>query len=74
MGADSGETSSVVLTPKTINLIALTITFVWAVSFLADILLGDKYDPSPYVHLIMMALVGSVFTGNLLRRGSTNGD
>lgn len=58
-----------ILPARIINVMAITITFVWAASFLADIIFKDSYDPSPYVHFIMMALVGSAFGRNLLRKG-----
>lgn len=66
-GAGSGLVD---LNPRTVNIIALTITFVWATSFLADIILKEAYDPSPYVHLIMMSLVGSALSRNFLKKGN----
>lgn len=45
---------------KVSNAIAIIITFVWASSFIADILIVE-YSPSPFVHMIMMGLAGAIF-------------
>lgn len=45
---------------KTTTVIAYIITAVWAVSFMADIIL-TSYEPSPYIHAIMMVVAGSMF-------------
>jgi hypothetical protein len=50
---DSQKTFALVL--------AYTITLVWAVSFIADIVLGDAWEPSPYVHLALMGAAGWAF-------------
>lgn len=54
------------LDPRITNLVALVITMVWMASFLADIIVGD-YDPSPFLHMIMMALAGTIFGKSFLR-------
>lgn len=40
--------------------IGVVVTAVWAASFICDIVMS-AYDPSPYIHLTMMAIVGSLF-------------
>ncbi|MGH2374566.1 MAG: hypothetical protein ACRDIC_14750 [bacterium] len=47
--------------------IAILVSVVWAVSFIADILI-PTYDPSPFVHLAMMTVVGAAFSHSVLRR------
>lgn len=39
-------------------IIALTVTGVWAVSFLADIAM-TSYEPSPLIHAIMLTVAGA---------------
>lgn len=43
---------------KLTRIVILAVTVVWVGSFVADILL-PTYDPSPYVHVAMMAVVGA---------------
>lgn len=38
----------------------LTVTGVWASSFVADIIMTG-YSPSPYIHAAMMAIIGALF-------------
>lgn len=45
--------------------IALVVTTVWALSFVADIFITG-YDPSPFIHLAMMTVVGAIFGKNFL--------
>jgi hypothetical protein len=45
---------------KISNVIAIVVTTVWACSFLADIVFKE-YQPSAFVHLAMMAVVGAAF-------------
>ncbi len=52
---------------RTINGIAIVVTAVWAVSFIADIALSS-YEPSPYLHVIMMMVAGAAFGTNIVRR------
>ena len=46
--------------------IAVVVTVVWALSFLADIALGEAYSPSPYVHGMMMVVAGAAFGRSIL--------
>lgn len=59
-----------VMNPKTANLIALVVTAVWAISFLADIAL-KSYNGSPYVHAIMMVVAGAAFSGSLVKKNGS---
>ena len=43
---------------KLTRIVVLAVTIVWIVSFLADIVL-ERYEPSPYIHIAMMAVVGA---------------
>lgn len=52
---------------RVVNAIAIVVTCVWAVSFLADIAM-KTYEPSPYIHVIMMAVAGAAFGGGLIRK------
>lgn len=45
---------------------AVVITMVWMASFLADIVVHN-YDPSPFLHMIMMGLAGAIFGRSFLR-------
>lgn len=47
------------------NGMAVVITAVWALSFVADIFVKE-YDPSPFLHMIMMGLATAVFGANFL--------
>jgi hypothetical protein len=38
--------------------IAITVTVVWAISFLADIVM-TTYEPSPLIHAIMLTVAGA---------------
>ena len=53
---------------KLSNAIAIVVTVVWTVSFVADIVL-KSYDPSPFIHLAMMAVVGAAFGSSVLKGG-----
>lgn len=46
------------------NAIAIVVTAVWTISFLADIALR-KYDPPASVHAIMMIVAGAAFANGL---------
>lgn len=56
-----------IITNKLSNIIAAVVTSVWALSFVADIIMPN-YDPSPFVHLVMMAVVGSAVGTGLLNK------
>jgi uncharacterized membrane protein len=49
------------------NVIAVVVTVVWTASFLADIFM-EEYDPSPFVHLAMMAVVGAAFGTSMFKK------
>jgi hypothetical protein len=53
------------------NIIALVITAVWATSFIADII-SSNYEPSPYIHGIMMLVAGAAFGDSVIRRSRTD--
>lgn len=55
-------------TTRLTNNIAYIVSGVWAISFIADIALLDKYDPNPLVHIVMMGVVGGIFGRNVLRK------
>ena len=42
---------------KLTRIIVIAVTAVWVASFLADVVL-PAYEPSPYTHAAMMAVVG----------------
>lgn len=52
--------------------VGIVVTVIWAASFIADILVKD-YDPSPFVHLAMMTVVGALF-GRQFVKGNGNGN
>lgn len=52
--------------------LASVITLVWAVSFVADLILQDKYDPSPFLHIALMSVAGWAFGPSAL--GKLRGD
>jgi hypothetical protein len=58
---------------RLVRLVVVVVTCVWAVSFIADIVL-DAYEPSPFIHGAMMLIVGGA-TGRyiVLRNGSRDG-
>lgn len=47
--------------------LAVVITAVWAVSFIADLMLVD-YTPSQYIHMIMLAVSGAIFGKSFIGR------
>lgn len=61
-----------IVTHKLAGIIAVVITVVWTVSFLAD-LLEPRYDPPPTVHALMMLVAGAAFAGSVTGR-SRKGD
>lgn len=54
---------------KVSNFIAYTVTVVWALSFIADIALGSKYDPPASIHAVMMVVAGAAFTNSIVKKG-----
>lgn len=45
------------------------VTSVWALSFVADIFI-DSYEPSPFIHMAMMAILGALFGREVLGKGN----
>lgn len=58
---------------RIVNIIACVITAVWAVSFVADIFVKD-YEPSAYIHVIMMTVAGAAFGKTIVLRNGKNGN
>lgn len=52
---------------RIVNAIAIVVTTVWALSFVADVLL-PQYNPNPYIGLIMMSVVGAIFGKGVVDR------
>lgn len=48
--------------------LALTVTFVWATSFVADIIQGEKYEPPIAIHGAMLVVLGSIFGFQLIKK------
>lgn len=48
--------------------IAILVSVVWTVSIIADIFV-QGYDPSPFVHMAMMAVVGAVVSHGFIKGG-----
>lgn len=55
------------LSPGVVNGIASAVTVIWALSFLADIILKD-YSPQANVHMAFMLIVGAVFGSQFVRK------
>lgn len=53
---------------RIVNGIAILVSFVWAVSFIADIVIPG-YDPSPFIHLAMMTVVGAAVGHGFIKNG-----
>lgn len=49
------------------HVVMLTVTFIWAASFVADVAL-DGYAPSPYIHAAMMTILGALFGREIIGR------
>jgi hypothetical protein len=58
---------------RIVNGIAILVSLVWAISFVADILIAG-YDPSPFIHLAMMTIVGAAVGRGFIRNGNGNGN
>lgn len=50
------------------RLVMGVVTGIWALSFIADIAIGD-YSPSPFIHMAMMAILGALFGKEVLGKG-----
>ena len=53
---------------RIVNGIAILVSSVWSVSFIADIVIAG-YDPSPFIHLAMMTVVGAAVGRGFISRG-----
>lgn len=53
---------------RLVNGIAILVSSVWAVSFICDILI-KAYDPSPFIHLAMMTVVGAALGHGFIKGG-----
>lgn len=51
--------------------VGITVTVIWAASFVADIFVRD-YDPSPFLHLAMMTIVGALFGRQFMKSNGVN--
>lgn len=47
------------------NIIALVVTGVWALSFVASAVPGSSYKADPYIHTVMLAVAGGLFASGL---------
>ncbi len=56
------------VSPAVANGIAIVVTLVWAVSFVADIIPSANYDPPTAIHAAFMVVVGSIFGVQLFSR------
>lgn len=54
------------LSPKVVNAIALVVTIVWAITFMADIAL-EAYNPPGGIHAALMLVLGGVFGSQLVK-------
>lgn len=54
------------------TVLGLVVAVVWAVVFLADIVLAS-YEAAPEVNLVMMVVVGGVFAVGVVKRGPNGG-
>lgn len=59
------------LNGKSRRTVMYVVTSVWAASFLADIFI-DTYEPSPFIHMAMMSILGAIFGREIL--GKENDD
>jgi hypothetical protein len=55
------------LSQQVVNAVAIVVTAVWGVSFIADILVPD-YTPPTNVHMALMVVLGGVFGSQFVRR------
>lgn len=55
------------LSPGVVNAIAAVVTGMWALSFVADIVIAD-YTPPTNIHVAFMLIVGAVFGSQFVRR------
>lgn len=60
-----------VLPPALTATIAGVVTVVWAVSFIADVF-NPNYDPNPFIHFIMLTVVGAALGHSVMKNGRNN--
>lgn len=53
---------------RIVNGIAILVSLVWAISFICDIAIAS-YDPSPFIHLAMMTIVGAAVGHGFIQKG-----
>lgn len=54
---------------RLVNAIAILVSLVWAASFICDIFIPG-YNPSPFIHLAMMTVVGAAVGHGFIRGGN----
>jgi hypothetical protein len=55
------------LSQNVVNAVAVVVTIVWGISFIADILVPD-YIPPTNVHMALMVVLGGVFGSQFIKR------
>jgi hypothetical protein len=55
------------LSQQVVNTVAIVVTIVWGISFIADILVPG-YDPPTNVHMALMVVLGGVFGSQFVKR------
>lgn len=55
------------LSQSVVNAVAIVVTIVWGISFVADILIPD-YIPPTNVHMALMVVLGGVFGSQFIKR------
>lgn len=67
-GNGNGNGKRSIFDQRIVNGLAILVSVVWAVSFIADIVVKG-YDPSPFIHLTMMAIVGAAVGRGFIKGG-----
>jgi hypothetical protein len=57
---DDNVSKSSLLNPFVVNSIAVVVTLIWSLSFLADIVIKD-YQPPASIHIAFMFILGGIF-------------
>jgi hypothetical protein len=63
----NGNKSAYRLSQSVVNAVAVVVTIVWGISFVADILIPD-YVPPTNVHMALMVVLGGVFGSQFIKR------
>lgn len=66
-GGGSGNKLPYRLSQNVVNAVAVVVTVVWGISFIADILIPD-YSPPTNVHMALMVVLGGVFGSQFVKR------